>query len=53
MKPTPITLTRQVLLPDDLRVARAESAPHLGPRILFFSGGSALNGIARRLKRYS
>ncbi len=53
MKPTPITLTRQGLLPDDLRVARAESAPHLGPRILFFSGGSALNGIARRLKRYS
>ena len=53
MKSTPITLTRQVLLPDDLRVARAESAPHLGPRILFFSGGSALNGIARRLKRYS
>ncbi|KUF09988.1 GAK system CofD-like protein [Pseudoponticoccus marisrubri] len=53
MKPSPITLTRQVMLPDDLRVARAQSAPHLGPRILFFSGGSALNGIARRLKRYS
>ena len=53
MKPTQITLTRRVMLPDDLRVARAESAPHLGPRILFFSGGSALNGIARRLKRYS
>lgn len=53
MKPTPITLERQTLLPDDLRVARAESAPHLGPRILFFSGGSALNGIARRLKRYT
>lgn len=53
MKTTPITLNRQVRLPDDLRVSRAESAPHLGPRILFFSGGSALNGIARRLKRYS
>ncbi|MBV7393102.1 GAK system CofD-like protein [Mameliella sediminis] len=53
MKPTPITVQREVSLPDDLRVARAESAPHLGPRILFFSGGSALNGVSRRLKRYS
>lgn len=53
MKACTITLRRQVTLPDDLRVARAESAPHLGPRLLFFSGGSALNGIARRLKRYT
>ncbi len=53
MKTTPINVQRQVLLPDDLRVARAESAPHLGPRLLFFSGGSALNGIARRLKHYT
>lgn len=53
MKPSTITLRRQVSLPDDLRVARAESAPHLGPRLLFFSGGSALNGIARGLKRYT
>ena len=40
-------------LPDPLRVARALSAPQLGPRVLFFSGGSALNGIARRLKAYT
>jgi CofD-related protein of GAK system len=50
---TAINVEREARLPDDLRVARAESAPHLGPRILFFSGGSALNGISRRLKRYS
>ncbi|GAA6201037.1 GAK system CofD-like protein [Aquicoccus sp. SU-CL01552] len=48
-----ITIERELRLPDDLRVARAESAPHLGPRILFFSGGSALNGISRRLKHYT
>lgn len=53
MKAGTIILHRQVALPDDLRVARAESAPHLGPRLLFFSGGSALNGIARRLKHYT
>lgn len=50
---TPIHVTREVRMPDDLRVARAASAPHLGPRILFFSGGSALNGISRQLKRYT
>lgn len=48
-----ITLTREARLPDDLRVSRCLSAPHLGPRILFFSGGSALNGIATLLKRYT
>ena len=48
-----IRIQREARLPDDLRVARALSAPHLGPRILFFSGGSALNGVSRQLKRYS
>lgn len=48
-----IRVEHEVALPDDLRVARAESAPHLGPRILFFSGGSALNGISRQLKTYT
>ncbi|MCJ7874341.1 GAK system CofD-like protein [Phaeobacter sp. J2-8] len=48
---TSIRITRDLRLPDDLRVARARSAPHLGPRVLFFSGGSALNDISRQLKR--
>lgn len=46
-------IEREIELPDRLRVDRALSAPHLGPRILFFSGGSALNDISRRLKRYT
>lgn len=50
---TRIRIEREITLPDDLRVARARSAPHLGPRILFFSGGGALNGISRRLKRHT
>lgn len=50
---TRIRIEREISLPDDLRVARARSAPHLGPRVLFFSGGSALNGISRQLKRYT
>lgn len=53
MTATKITIEHDIDLPDDLRVARAESTPHLGPRILFFSGGSALNDISRRLKKYT
>lgn len=50
---TSITIQRSASVPDELRVARCLSAPHRGPRLLFFSGGSALNGISRRLKRYT
>lgn len=40
-------------LPDPIAVARCERAPELGPRILFFSGGTALKRTSRRLKRYT
>ncbi|KAJ54317.1 hypothetical protein ACMU_19025 [Actibacterium mucosum KCTC 23349] len=50
---TTIRIERDTALPDALRVARALSAPHLGPRVLFFSGGSALNSISRQLKRFT
>lgn len=48
-----LQITRSVDFPDTLRVARARSLPALGPRLLFFSGGSALNEIARVLKLYT
>ncbi|MDB6175990.1 GAK system CofD-like protein [Paracoccus sp. Z330] len=50
---TIMRVQRELRLPDDLRVARSHAAPHHGPRILFFSGGSALNGISRQLKQYT
>ncbi|QPM92523.1 GAK system CofD-like protein [Pseudooceanicola algae] len=50
---TSMHVERDLRLPDDLRVARARSAPHHGPRLLFFSGGSALNGISRQIKHYT
>ncbi|MCA0996896.1 GAK system CofD-like protein [Alloyangia pacifica] len=50
---TRVSIQRSAKLPDDLRVARSLSAPHLGPRLLFFSGGSALNQISRALKSYT
>ena len=36
-----------------MRIALYRRAPELGPRILFFSGGSALRKPCRKLKRYT
>ncbi len=46
-------ITRSVRLPDELRVSRNQRAPELGPRILFFSGGSALRPLCRVLKQFT
>lgn len=50
---TEFTITRAVRMPDPFRIERFLSNPKLGPRLLFFSGGSALNGVAQHLKRYT
>lgn len=46
-------VARTVEIPDLLRVSRYRKIPELGPRILFFSGGSALNGLCKTLKSYT
>ena len=48
-----VTITRAVRMPDQFRIERFLSNPKLGPRLLFFSGGSALNGVSQCLKRYT
>lgn len=48
-----LTIQRNAVLPDPLRVARARALPNLGPRLLFLSGGSALNEVSRELKSYT
>lgn len=48
-----VTITRAVRMPDPFRIERFQSNPKLGPRLLFFSGGSALNGVSQCLKRYT
>jgi CofD-related protein of GAK system len=48
-----IFVTRAVRIPDPLRISRYQKSPELGPRILFFSGGSALNDVSRVLKNYT
>lgn len=48
-----IRVARTVDIPDALRISRYRKIPELGPRILFFSGGSALNGLCKTLKTYT
>jgi len=48
-----IRISRTARLPDPVRISRYAKAPELGPRILFFSGGSALNKASRILKNYT
>ncbi|WP_458524624.1 GAK system CofD-like protein [Onishia taeanensis] len=48
-----IRVTRRAQVPDPLRIRRCQQSPELGPRILFFSGGSALDGLSRILPHYT
>jgi CofD-related protein of GAK system len=50
---TQILLSRRVDIPDQLKISRYQKAPELGPRLLFFSGGTALNGLSRALKAFT
>ena len=48
-----LLVSRAVHIPDPLRIGRYRRAPEFGPRLLFFSGGTALSNISRRLKTYT
>ena len=48
-----IHVTRAVQMPDRLRLGRYRKTPELGPHVLFFSGGSALNYVSQVLKSYT
>ena len=48
-----IPITRTVSLPDEVKVERCKRVPELGPRVLFFSGGTALRGLSRKLVSYT
>lgn len=48
-----IRITREVNLPDGVRLERFRRMPELGPRVLFFSGGSALYHVSRKLVKYT
>ncbi len=48
-----IRLNKHIFLPDPVRLALYRRSPDLGPRILFFSGGSALKKTCGEIIRYS
>lgn len=48
-----VRVSRTARVPDPLRVRRYHKAPEVGPRVLFFSGGTALTGVSRTLTRYT
>ncbi len=48
-----IKLTRTIPVPDPVKTARFAKSPDLGPRILFFSGGTALRKLSRHIIRYT
>lgn len=49
----PVRVTRAIAVPDPVRIERYARLPELGPRILFFSGGTALRKLSRVLKTYT
>jgi CofD-related protein of GAK system len=51
--PMQATFKRQITLPDPTVLERHARCPDLGPRILFFSGGTALKDLCRELITYT
>lgn len=48
-----IMVQREITLPDPIKIELYRRIPELGPRLLFFSGGSALRGVSRELIHYT
>lgn len=48
-----ISFFKSFCVPDHIKLARYSKAPDLGPEILFFSGGTALNSMSRALVQYT
>lgn len=53
MSKGPIRVSRAIRIPDPIRVARTRRSPDLGPRILFFTGGTALRDASQALVEYT
>ncbi|MBT5209966.1 MAG: GAK system CofD-like protein [Halieaceae bacterium] len=41
------------VMPDSIKINRCLVAPEHGPRVLFFSGGSAFNGLSQHITAYT
>lgn len=48
-----VKIHREITVPNNIKLARFQKNPELGPKILFFSGGTALRGLSRELIHYT
>lgn len=48
-----LRVSRRIRIPDPLQLELYRRVPELGPRILFFSGGTALRDVSRQLVAYT
>ncbi|SLM32644.1 conserved hypothetical protein [Desulfamplus magnetovallimortis] len=48
-----LKVTRTITLPDSVKLARLKRVPELGPKVLFFSGGTALRSSCQELIQYT
>lgn len=48
-----VTVTREIHIPDNIRVNRSLRLPEFGPKILFFSGGTAIRDLSSCLVNYT
>ncbi|WP_300164900.1 GAK system CofD-like protein [Solidesulfovibrio sp.] len=48
-----VTIARNIRLPDAAKATLYRRAPELGPKVLFFSGGTALRGLSETLIEYT
>ncbi len=48
-----IVVSRTATIPDPIKLARFLRAPELGPKVLFFTGGTALKALSRRVIDYT
>jgi len=48
-----LKITRTITLPDPVKLARLKRIPELGPKVLFFSGGTALRSACQGLIEYT
>jgi len=46
-------VSRAVMIPDPIRLTRYQRSPEIGPTMLFFSGGTAINDLSQKLKYYT
>src|SRR6056297_1884625 len=48
-----LQLKKEIQIPDPFKLARYRKSPEFGPRILFFSGGTALRALSQKLIHYT